>query len=370
MKLPSYLFGCIFLCLATTSAQENVQEIWTDFAAKQNLASSQEYQQCCQEGLAHFGKGSYREAAEVLTKATLASPYHPLPNFYLAISLFSLHQYEYAGQLLRRGVALYPEWKTLPLNFRKLFPVRSDFDNELQRLENWLFAERRPVDAHFLFALLCQFSGELRKAEMSYRIILKQEPFYQEATYFLGLIAGKNSTSWENLKAEGEKFIQLKQYGKAVATWVEACSQHPHEPEFLYHLGYSLAAADYLEQAGCVLRVAIRKTPHLLSKQIATQAQWLKKDAGWLTRIEERLQNQPQNTELLFLLSYLYAVIGEGKKALIASQHLQQLQQNHREIVELMKLWQQDTSSVFPPQGQTRDKNVKGETRLKEEGQK
>lgn len=252
---------------------------------------------------------------------------------------------------MRRFAGMCRDWPNMPLHFPRLFGNQDDFGKRLNKFESWLFQENRPLDTYFLFALLCQFSGDMRKAEMAYRLVLQREPAYREAGRMLEMIVGKEITTavpdWTRLRDEGEKLIADRQYAKALEIWLSALVEYPEEPTALYHMGYALAATGYWEQAAATMRVALRRHPQNMAEQMQVQSAWLRKDSAWLTSLEEVLQQQPQNMELLFTLAYLYTALGEFKKAQIACQYLQQAEGDKAEMRELAKYL--STASQAPP---------------------
>jgi tetratricopeptide (TPR) repeat protein len=345
--------------------QDSVEECLSRFASERKLPSGEEYQKFWQQGLASFQKEEYSPAAEAFAQAALISPEHPLPSLYLAVSLFAMGEYTYSAQVMRRSVALYPDWKNLPVNFVKLFPVHQQFLQKLARFESWLFQETRPLDAYLLFGILCQFSGESRKAEVAYRMVLNKEPFCWEACYFLEMVLGKEVAtgipSYAALKAQGEKAIEEKQYLKSIDIWLTACAEYPKESEALYSLGYSLAASACFEQAAAAMRLGIRKRPDILPLQIQAQSRWLQKESSWLASLEEYFQTQSKRSDILFLLGYLYAAIGEVKKAQIACKHLRQAEPNNLEIQELEKFLEK----ISPPEAPKREPSPTPEKKQK-----
>ena len=319
------LIGGILILLCwqpVIQAQSAVVDAFNQFARTNNIVVNQEYQKLWQQGSDCFAQGQYPQAAQYLGQAALASPDHPLPQLYFALALFGCEQYALAGQVMRRTLNLYHDWKNLPLNFPKQFPAGDDFLKRLTAFESWLFQEPRATDAYLLFGVLSQFSGELRKAELAYRLLLQKEPLCREALPFLEMIIGKEIDTaippFAQLKGDGEKTIEEKQYAKAINIWLVACAEYPEEPESLYALTYSLAAVGYFEQAAVLLQTAITSRPDILVAQVHQQAKWLQKESAWLTTLEEYFQVNPKRAELLFLLSYGYVVLGETRKARLA----------------------------------------------------
>jgi tetratricopeptide (TPR) repeat protein len=327
--------------LPMVQGEDSLQQFWQRWAQAQGMKESAEYQKLWQRGWSSWQQGQYAKAAEGFGQAALAAPDYALPTFYFALTLFAAEQYTASAKTMRRFAGMCHDWPNMPLSFPRLFPNQDEFAKRLSQFDGWLFQENRPLDTYFLFGLLCQFSGDMHKAEAAYRMVLEREPLYREASWMLEMIVGQKIKTaipgFVELRAGGEKLLGEKQYAKALELWLAAVAEYPAEPSALYQLGYSLAATGYWEQAAAVIRVCLRRHPQALNEQIQLQATWLRKDSTWLSALEEILPQQPQSGDLLFLLGYLYLVLGEVKKAQIAWQYLQQAEADKPEIREIAK---------------------------------
>lgn len=316
-------------------AQDSAIDAISRFAQRQGISGGEDCERQIRQGLESFTRQDFAKAVEYFGQASLTSPRHPLPGLYLASSLFALKHYLLAGKVMRRTVALYPDWPNLPLNFRKLFPDREKFSAELAQFENWAFQESRPADVYFLLGFLHQFSGQEKKAEVAYRVAISRNALCREAYEFLSMLLGKPMSTYGDLRARGNELIREKQYLTAVDTWGTACVEYPGEAEPWYALSYCLAAAQLFAQSAQALKMAIRKGPEKLPEQMKAQGPWMQADLAWLTALEQQCEKQVDAGETLFLLSYFYMVAGEKKKAKIAWEHAGK---KHPELQEFQEL--------------------------------
>ena len=310
----------------TLFSQQTVDAIFDNCAVRQGIPTGNNYHLLMEKGVQGFRKGQYRLAADFFAQAALVSPRHPKAIFYLSCSLFAADAYIPAGQIMRRLGAIFDDWTTLPLHFPSFFAGEQKFSTRLARFEKWLLQEPRSLDSHFLHGILCQFSGETTKAELTYRMILKREPLYVEVYPLLAMLLGAEVSSAYPTLAElqhtGVACLREGKFVQAVQVWSSAAVYYPRQQESLYFLSYSLIAAGDYSQAVTALRLAIAQAASLFSKQINKGA--LGGDRmQWLPQLEEKLRQDTSRSEILLLLGYCYSIIGETRKARMAFEHLQ-----------------------------------------------
>ena len=333
--------ACIFICNSNLVWAENsgINRYFQNYAIQKNIQIETGYKENLAKGFKYFRQGNYLQAAHAFGSAALKSPNHPLPNFYLACSLFGLDEYEMGGKVLERTISLYDNWKNFPIDLLTIFS-RKQFEAQIHKFELWLFKKRRELESYFFFGFLCQFSGKTRKAELAYRVVLKVNPHHRETQLFFEMLVGKKIKArlpdYEHLKEKAQKFLWERKYKKALEIWLTACIQHSQKKEVLYYLSYTFAANGYFQQSALCLRLSIQKFPESIETQMRNQKDLLKKDL-WLSSLEDYAQSQKEQKDSLLLLCWFYAVIGEIKKSKIAWKYLEKMQPKNPEVKILGK---------------------------------
>ncbi|BBM83823.1 tetratricopeptide repeat protein [Candidatus Uabimicrobium amorphum] len=329
-----------FIILVATLQAQNIDDLHR-YAKKQNIT---DVQQQIVAGERLFRSGDYSEASFEFASAALKSPNHPVPLFYLSLCSFANKEYVLGGDILRRTIGLYPHWQKTRFNLLAIFPDNFEFLRKRDDFERWLLQTNRDENAYLLFGFLCQFSENRKKAQTAYQLVLAKNHSHMEAQKLYEIVSGEKANSfylsYEQIEQVGYSYLRQGKFVEAVEQWATAFALYPENPQSLYNLTHSFAATGKFAHASKSLLKAFQLAPKNFSKQFSINKQFGQRShlEDTVAKLEEKIQQNPEDLNLLFLWSYLSFLRGDTQRVQIAIEHLRQ-QQYHPAQVEF--LWEQ-----------------------------
>lgn len=346
-----------FIILAATLQAQNIVDDLHRYAKKQNITDV-EQQVIAGERL--FRSGSYRQASREFAAAALESPDHPVPLFYLSLCSFADKEYVLGGDILRRTISLYPAWQAARFNLQAIFPDNFEFLRKRDDFERWLLQANRDENAYLLFGFLCQFSENRQKAQTAYQLVLAKNHSHMEAQKLYETVSGEKANSfylsYEQIEQVGYSYLRQGKFVEAVEQWATAFALYPENPQSLYNLAHSFAATGKFTHASKSLLKAFQLAPQNFSEQFSTNKQFgeIRHFENTLAKLEEKIQQNPNDLNLLFLWSYLSFLGGDTQRVQIAIEHLRQ-QKYQPSQVEF--LWEKFLQGPQTPKKESNNNN-------------
>ena len=132
-----------------------------------------------------FFMGEFTLAGESYRRAHKASPEDPFALFAMTHAAYANGEYRQASRYLERALAIEPSWGLFEFRLQEFYGDADEYGRHLKNLERQV--ELRPGSAamKFLLAYVYYFSGRYADATDLLAEVLRLEPGFQRANYFL-----------------------------------------------------------------------------------------------------------------------------------------------------------------------------------------
>jgi len=134
-----------------------------------------------------FFMGEFTQAGEAYRHAHKTSPEDPYALFALVHASFANGEFRQAGRYLDKALAVEPDWALFEFRLQEFYGDYEEYERHLKDLERQV--ELRPDSARlkFLLAYVYYFSGRFADATDLLAQVLRLEPGFEKADYFLRL---------------------------------------------------------------------------------------------------------------------------------------------------------------------------------------
>jgi tetratricopeptide (TPR) repeat protein len=139
-------------------------------------------------GSSFFKNSDYSMAAKLFKRAIDAKQDIPVVHIAYGDSLFALGKFEEATQAILKGLEIYPKYAESRINRRDFYGNPSEFDSQLQRLENYVHKHPTNLSARFLLGYNYFFIQDYDKADEQFQAVLTNKSLYSSARYLHDLI--------------------------------------------------------------------------------------------------------------------------------------------------------------------------------------
>jgi tetratricopeptide (TPR) repeat protein len=147
----------------------------------------QTYQDYMRIGDFRFFMGDFTAAAESYRAAHKARPQDAFALFAMTHAAFANGEYRQAVRYLEEALAIEPNWGLYEFRIREFFGDTKEFDRELANLQRQVQLRPQSADLKFLLAYVYYFSGRYSDAGDLLAQVLRLEPGFRKADYFLRL---------------------------------------------------------------------------------------------------------------------------------------------------------------------------------------
>ena len=139
-------------------------------------------------GSSFFKNSDYSMAAKLFKRAIDAQKDIPVVHIAYGDSLFALGKFEEATQAILKGLQIYPKYAESQINRRDFYGNPSDFDSQLQKLENYVHRHPTNLNARFLLGYNYFFIQDYAKADEQFQAVLTNKSLHSSARYLHDLI--------------------------------------------------------------------------------------------------------------------------------------------------------------------------------------
>ncbi len=145
------------------------------------------YEDYMRVGDFRFFMGEFTQAGEAYRHAHKVSPEDPYALFALVHASFANGEFTQAGRYLDKALAIEPDWALFEFRLQEFYGDYEEYERHLKNLERQV--ELRPDSARlkFLLAYVYYFSGRYADATDLLAQVLRMEPGFEKADYFLRL---------------------------------------------------------------------------------------------------------------------------------------------------------------------------------------
>ena len=134
-----------------------------------------------------FFMGEFTEASEAYRKAHKLRPEDPFALFALVHASFANGEFRQAARYLRRALAMEPDWPLFEFRLQEFYGSQEEYERHLKNLERQVRLRPDLADLKFLLAYVYYFSGRFSDAADLLAEVLRLEPGFERADYFLRL---------------------------------------------------------------------------------------------------------------------------------------------------------------------------------------
>ena len=139
-------------------------------------------------GSSFFKNSDYSMAAKLFKRAIDAQKDTPVVHIAYGDSLFALGKFEEATQAILKGLEIYPKYAESQINRRDFYGNPSEFDSQLQKLENYVHKHPTNLNARFLLGYNYFFIQDYDKADEQFQAVLSNKSLQFSARYLHDLI--------------------------------------------------------------------------------------------------------------------------------------------------------------------------------------
>jgi tetratricopeptide (TPR) repeat protein len=134
-----------------------------------------------------FYMGDFTLAGESYRAAHKLRPEDPFALFMLAHASYANSEYQLAVRYLKGALALEPNWGLYEFRLQEFYGDESEYQKHLRNLERQVEMRPNGGDMKFLLAYIYYFSGRFTDAANLLADIMRKEPDFAQAGYFLRL---------------------------------------------------------------------------------------------------------------------------------------------------------------------------------------
>ena len=134
-----------------------------------------------------FFLGDFAQAGEVYRAAHKARPEDPFALFAMAHTCYANGEYKMAVKYLESALALEPNWGLYEFRIQEFYGDRGEYQRHLKDLERQVELRPHAVEMKFLLAYVYYFSGRYADATDLLAEIVRMDPKFERANYFLRL---------------------------------------------------------------------------------------------------------------------------------------------------------------------------------------
>ena len=134
-----------------------------------------------------FYMGDFTVAGESYRAAHKLKPQDPFALFMLAHASYANSEYPLAVRYLKGALALEPNWGLYEFRLQEFYGDQSEYQKHLRNLERLVEMRPNGADMKFLLAYIYYFSGRFTDAANLLADIMRKEPDFAQAGYFLRL---------------------------------------------------------------------------------------------------------------------------------------------------------------------------------------
>jgi tetratricopeptide (TPR) repeat protein len=139
-------------------------------------------------GSSFFKKSDYSMAAKLFKRAIETQKDVPVVHIAYGDSLFALGRFDEATQAILKGLEIYPKYAESQINRRDFYGNPSDFDAQLQKLENYVHKHPTNLNARFLLGYNYFFIQDYDRADQQLQVVLADKSFHTSALFLHDLI--------------------------------------------------------------------------------------------------------------------------------------------------------------------------------------
>ena len=145
------------------------------------------YQDYMRIGDFRFFMGDFQLAGESYRAAHKAKPKDAFALFAMTHAAFANSEYRQAVRYLEEALAIEPNWGLYDFRLQEFYGDAKEFERQLKNLERQVELRPQSADAKFLLAYVYYFSGRYADAGDLLAQVLRLEPAFKKADYFLRL---------------------------------------------------------------------------------------------------------------------------------------------------------------------------------------
>jgi tetratricopeptide (TPR) repeat protein len=145
------------------------------------------YEDLMRVGDFRFFMGDFTQAGEAYRAAHKARPQDAFALFALVHSCFANGEYRQAVRYMEDALAREPNWGLYEFRLQEFYGDRDEYRRHLRDLQRQVEIRPRLVESKFLLAYIYYFSGRYADAADLLAEILRLDPNFQKADYFLRL---------------------------------------------------------------------------------------------------------------------------------------------------------------------------------------
>jgi len=145
------------------------------------------YQDHMRLGDFRFFMGEFTRAGEAYRHAHKASPEDPYALFALVHASFANGEFRQAGRYLEKALAIEPDWALFEFRLQEFYGDIEEYERHLANLERQVDLRSKSPRLKFLLAYVYYFSGRFADATDLLAAVLRLEPGFERADYFLRL---------------------------------------------------------------------------------------------------------------------------------------------------------------------------------------
>ena len=134
-----------------------------------------------------FFMGDFTLAGESYRAAHKVKPENPFAFFAMTHAAFANAEYRQAVRYLEEALALEPSWGLYEFRLQEFYGDDQEFERQLKNLERQVELRPQSADMKFLLAYVYYFSGRYSDAGGLLAQVLRLEPAFKKADYFLRL---------------------------------------------------------------------------------------------------------------------------------------------------------------------------------------
>jgi tetratricopeptide (TPR) repeat protein len=134
-----------------------------------------------------FFMGDFTKAGEAYRAAHKAKPNDPFAQFAQVHVAFANGEYQLASGYLRSALTTEPNWGLYDFRIQEFYGDPDEFKHQLKELERQVQLRPRNSDGRFLLAYIYYFSGRYADAADLLAQLVRVDPNFTEANYFLRL---------------------------------------------------------------------------------------------------------------------------------------------------------------------------------------
>jgi tetratricopeptide (TPR) repeat protein len=139
-------------------------------------------------GSSFFKKSDYSMAAKLFKRAIETQQDVPVVHIAYGDSLFALGRFDEATQAILKGLEIYPKYAESQINRRDFYSNPSEFDAQLQKLENYVHKHPTNLNARFLLGYNYFFIQDYDRADEQLQAVLADKSCHSSALYLHDLI--------------------------------------------------------------------------------------------------------------------------------------------------------------------------------------